>query len=295
MTIFESGYSGFQYEPTSVFTRIRALATAEFGRIFKTKKGVILFIFCVVYAVVMLVLVHIFVDGMQRLTPRMSPFEPEFYLGHSVEEGVLTMLLLTSIVSVRSIAGDKNVNALEIYWTRGISPWQYFFGKWLGSFVLLAVVYIGGPLVAWLYGWLSAPDSKFFDTTIEFFPAILLAITVKCGLISFFAVGFSGIVGTPNAATFLWLFVNMGSDALVGLLVALTRRSARFAPEEGDDYIWYEALCPWEAIKRIDHSIVGLRQGNDYPVWIAWACLGVLAVFVLSRLRRNLRTTEAME
>ena len=63
-------------------------------------------------------------SGFERLSPRFSPFTREFYLGYSTDQGFLAFILLTSLIGVRSISGDKAVNALEIYWTRGITPWS---------------------------------------------------------------------------------------------------------------------------------------------------------------------------
>ncbi len=306
MTIFDSGYSAFRYEPVGPVGRITALARTEFGKIFKSKKGLILFIACVVYIVVLLVLVFFNLGpqsarseqiqgGLEMLSPRLSPLRREFYLGYSTDQGFLAFILLTSIIGVRSISGDRAVNALEIYWTRGITPWGYFLGKWMGSFFLLAAVFVAGPVVAWLYGLISAPDATFFEATVRFIPMLVLALVLKCLVLSFLAVGFSGLGSSPNVVTFLWLIAILGSATLVRILKMFSSLQNRRNPEHiSDSTDWYDALCPWDAMVRIEEHIAGLVSTTDYEVWIAWTSLGVLILFLLFRLRHHLRTTEAM-
>jgi ABC-type transport system involved in multi-copper enzyme maturation permease subunit len=304
MTIFDTGYSAFQYEPVSPLARIWSIARMEFGKIFKSKKGLVLFILSVVYVMVLLVLTFFnlgpnseqFSEIGKQLSPRLSPFTREFYLGYSTDVfGFICFVLLTTIIGVRAIAADKAVNALEIYWTRGISPWGYFLGKWIGSFLLLVVVYVAGPLVVWLYGLLSAPDVTFMQETVKFIPSVILALLIKCAVLSFLAVGFSGLSSSPNIAMFMWLIGILGSRALVTILKGFARRHRGDHPEivqDGPD--WYDALCPWDAMVRIEEHVAGITSVSDYNVWIAWASLGALSVVLLVLLRRSLRTTEVM-
>ena len=299
MTILDGSYGSFQYEPIGQLGRILALAKMEFSRIFKSKRGLTLFIACVVYVVVLLVFAYFNLGpeaaeaarARDMLPPRMSPFRREFYLGFSTNEGFLAFILLTAIISVRSISGDKAVNALEIYWTRGITPWGYFLGKWMGSFALLATVFVAGPLVVWVYGMVSAPDMFFIETTARFVPMILVALVLKCVVLSFLAVGFSALGSSPNVATFLWLIVILGSSAMVELLQDLSRRRD---PEDISGPDWYGALCPWDAVVRVEEHIGGMVRASDYPVWIAWTSLAAFCVVLIVFVRPRLRTTEAI-
>ena len=89
MTILDSGYSALEYRSVGVLGRIAALVRMEFGKIFRSKKGLFRFAAGVVYVVVLLVLVYFNLgpdteqlarvkDGVARLSPRISPLTPEF-------------------------------------------------------------------------------------------------------------------------------------------------------------------------------------------------------------------------
>ena len=306
MTIFNTGYSSLQYEPVAGWKRLWPLTRMEFLKMFKTKRRVLVYVGCVAYIVVKLVLLWAQLgpesadlrrglEMMERVSPGMSPFHVKFYMNYSTDLGFLPFILMTCLVSVRAISADKEVNALEIYWTRGITSWGYFLGKWMGSLLVLGSAFFAGPLVMWLYGLISAPDSLYFERTIEFMPQVLFALALKCVILSFIAVCFSTFGSTANVATFLWLLMILGTKALGEILAEIARETTRHNPEYVDDSpIWFQAICPWDAMKRIEEHITGLARVSDYPPWIAWAFLGGISLFLMTRLRKQLSTTEAI-
>lgn len=304
MTIFNTGYSSFDYESESPLKRLWPIAKMEFLQLFRTKKGLLAFIFCILFVVVKAVAIwwilssdaNQMVQVLEQVWPGLSPVRPEFYINHATGGfGWIPFLVLTCLVSVRSISGDRAVNALEIYWTRGVSPWGYFLAKWVGSFLLLGAAILAGPILLWFYGLLAAPDMTYFDRTIEFMPQVLLALTLNCLIMSFLAVGFSAMSSSPNLAMFLWMLMLGGSKTLGEILNVVDRfrmRRADVVYEPG----WYKAICPYEAMDRIQEDMVGLVPGpSDFDqIWIAWVMLGIFAAIVLGVLRRWLRTTEAI-
>ena len=303
MTIFNSGYSTLSYEPVAPLWRLWPLARMEFTKIFRSKKGLLVFLACIAFLIVKAVILWAYLGPesqqlgrgmsmMENFSRGMSPFRREFYLNHSTDWGFLPFLLLTSLVGVRSIAGDKAVNALEILWTRGITPWGYFVGKWAGSLLLLAAAFFAGPLILWLYGMLTAPDGLYWEKTIEFMPQVLLALLLKCVVLSFLAVGFSALSSSTRVANFLWLLMILGTEALGQILTVISRAVRR--SEDVLDPPWYRAICPWEAMKRIEENIAGVARPSDYAVWIACASLGILVLFLVYRLRGQMRTVEAV-
>ena len=311
MSIFGTGYSSVSYEPVPQASRLWALIRQEFTLIFRTKKGMSLYLLCMAYTVVKLVIMYITLAPQTEILSRMadtagravsgfSPYSVAFYNNHSTEGiGLVVFLLLTCVVSVRAIAGDRAVNALEFYWTRGISPWGYFTAKWLGSALLLGSVFVGGPLLLWLFGSLWAPDLTYLEQTWEFMPQVLLSLMLKCLLLSFFAVGFSALSAAPNVAMFLWLILILSTEMLGNVLTEVVRQVQRNSPMSSISEIpWYKLISPWEAVTRIEVYFAGDVPGpsdvEDSRVWIAWLVLGLLAVFLLQRLRRFLRTSEAV-
>jgi ABC-type transport system involved in multi-copper enzyme maturation permease subunit len=307
VTIFDTGYSALDYRPVPPLARLWPLIRQEFQQLFKTRKGLLVFLVCIAFVVIKAFILWVRLapdsemmeqgmDMMARVSPGLSPFRREFYINHSTDWGWLPFLLLTGLVSVRSIAADKAANALEIYWTRGISPWGYFVAKWMGSCLLLAAAFLAGPLVLWIYGMLSAPNLRYLETTIQFMPQVLLALALTCVVLSFLAVGFSAMSNSPNVATFSWLLMIGVSYALGEVLYRLARSAMRNDPEQLAEVPWFKAICPYESMVRIQEDIAGLVPGpSDFEqVWIAWSILGLLVGLIILRLRSVLRTTEAV-
>jgi ABC-type transport system involved in multi-copper enzyme maturation permease subunit len=306
MTVFDTSYSSLEYQPVGPLARLWPIIKMEFLQIFRQRKGLLIFIGCVAFVVVKALLLwatlspdsEAMAEGikmLERMSPSLSPLRPEFYINHATDWGWLPFLFLTSLVSVRSISGDRAVNALEIYWTRGISPWGYFVGKWMGSFLLLAAAFLAGPVVLWLYGVIAAADGAFWDRTVEFMPSVLAALTLHCLVMSFLAVGFSSMSSSPNIAMFLWLLMIGGSKTLGTILTTISAYQLR-RTEVVFEPPWYKAICPYEGMIRIQEDMAGIVPGpSDFEqIWIAWAILGVYALVILWNLRRLLRNTEAV-
>ena len=51
MTIFDSGYSSVSYQPVAPLARLWPLARMEFTKIFRTKKGLLVFLACIAFQV----------------------------------------------------------------------------------------------------------------------------------------------------------------------------------------------------------------------------------------------------
>jgi hypothetical protein len=310
MSVYDLGYSSVRFDAVRSISRLWPMIRQEFQLIFRTKKGVILYLLCAAYVIVKLAVMYVTLTpeseamsqamgAAARMVSGWSPFGIEFYNNQSTENfGLVLFLVLTCVICVRTIAGDRATNALEIYWTRGITPWGYFLAKWAGSALLLGSIFVGGPLVLWLVGNLWAPDWTYLEQTWEFMPAVLAALTIKCVVLSFIAVGFSALSTSANGATFLWLLLILGTQAFGQVAYMVARGVMRGRPEELSVTPWYTLVSPWEAITRIEVYLAGntpdLSMVEDGRVWIAWACLGVLAAWLLSRLRKFLRATEAV-
>ncbi len=315
MTIYGVGYRGLEYQPTSWFGRIWPIATMEFHKLFRTKRGLGLFIAAYWYVLIKVVCLYIFLgvamdaqgqtvrqgfEVMQQISAGanalINPFVPGFYFDHALEHGFYAFLILTSLVSVRAIAGDRATNALEIYWTRSISTWGYFLGKWLGSFLLLAAVFVGGPLFCWVFSQLIAPDWDYLAHTIGYVPRILVVLLLQCLVLSFLAVGFSAFARNPNLATFLWLGILLGSMTVAKLLKALAREFWA----SWDEVLGYDAIWLWDAVSRICYDLAGEVRGGlghslgDYGVGYAWLSLSVYITVVLLIQWRQLRTDKGV-
>ncbi len=293
MAIFDRGYRDLIYQPTRVLARIWPIARNELAAMFHIRFGTIVFSACLLPTIGQLIFL-LMQAGIWEAAPsgragramsfsdRMNPSSPSFYLWPITTMSFVPFLVLTTLVSVRAIAKDRAAGALEIYWTRAISPWSYFLGKWYGSFLLLACAFFAAPLVLWITSVLLAPDWSQFETTIGFMPGLLLGLAWMCAMLSLLAVGVSALASTPNLAAILWLFLIMGSMFLSEILRRLLRET------------WTLAINPWFAGKRVVDQLAGVTPFNDYSPWTALAWISTLAVVVLLFARRRLRVLEAV-
>ncbi len=296
MVIHDQGYRALQYEPQPTWVRLLPLARLEFSVLFRRKLGQSLFFLCLLPCVFQL-LVHLWRSGMVELggiqgaralageIPGLDPANRRFYLDPILSYSRELMLVLTALVSCRAIAKDRAAGALELLWTRGITPAQYFLGKWLGSLWLLGIPCVVGPLVLWLYAVLNAPDWTLLERTIVWMPQAVLGLTFFAVVISFLALLFSAMAAGPNVATLFWLVLMGGSFAASRFLSVVFR---------GQD--WWRSLYPFDSTARIARWIAGHEgiPGATWPVGVAWiGLLLCVALFGLPAWRR-LRLSEAI-
>lgn len=314
MTIYGVGYRTLEYQPTSWFARVGAIASLEFKKPFRTRWGVILFILAFWYVVVKIGAMYFFLgtptdlegEAMRRAMEMfassspgaralLNPFVPAFYFDHALEHGFLVFLVLTSLVSVRAIAGDRGTNGLEIYWTRSISPLGYFLGKWLGSFLLLGAVFFGGSLFCWFFSQLIAPDWDYLGYTIAYVPLVLGVLFLQCLVLSFVAVGFSALMKSANVAVFIWIGVLVGAKFVAALLGQIARA---FSLVAWDEAVWFDAIWIWDAVNRICYHLMGetrpVRWPDDYHLGAAWCSVAIYLAAVLVILWRQLRTEKGV-
>lgn len=295
MTIYGVGYRQLSYEPTAMWRRLWPIARMEFRSMFRHRLGIIGFLLCQGPAIGSLVILMIQL-GVWKLTggdeamtarsalvpfdqdSRANPFSVLFFINPVIVESRLPFIVLTFLVSCRAIAKDRGANALEIYWTRGITPMGYFLAKWFGSFLLLGVGFIALPALLWLLGILMASDSAMWDATISFMPRVLLSLILFTLLMSGLAVGFSALSRSPNFSSILWLFLIVGSAVFGQVLTRVFRGQP-----------WLAAISPWDAAKRLVEWGSGVTGSDSDPIWSAWLVLGiivcVLGTAVISRLR----------
>jgi len=294
MAIHGTGYRPLEYRPTSLLRRMWAISALEYKSLFRRRLGVMVFIACLAPALFNLVIVCIQMGLFQFSMPegdvqvvvsRLDPKSIDFYLTSVVGEfpSFLVFLVLTSLVSCRAIAKDRESSALEIYWTRGITPRDYFVAKWLGSFLLLGTVFVGGPLLNWLLGVAFAPDEEFFAVTSVFVPRVLLGLVIFTAGLTFVAVLFSAIAGTANLASILWLFLLLGTAAVGRVLARVF----------GGEW-WFKAIDPWDALKRVAEWVSGYVPRQNYDPMLALLSVSAVILVLLFLAARRLRGEEAI-
>lgn len=293
-------YRGLDCELVGPFQRLWPLARQEMLGLFRTKLGVALYFVCLFPSLGRLVMILIMfgvldfgprrlVDRLNQNMPpsmdRLNPQRAEFYFegALSTMPGMIFFLLLTSMVVARCIARDRATNALELYWTRGISPWGYVFAKWLGGFLITASLTVGMPLMLWLSACFLAEDwSLLLETGPQFFVG-LVAIAFMTGIWTAIGTLLSAIASSANLAMVAWSMLLVGSSA-VGFVLsrALDERSLR------------SCMSFWDAGRVVVRAIADLPQ-RDASVFGAFMMLGTLSTLLVLLARKRMRVVEALQ
>lgn len=297
MTIYGLEYRPAPYQPEPARRRLLPIVKLEFTTLFRSKWGVVLFVACLFSAIVrfVMLLLRMGVLGGGNMLPgrrptrmpgelaSLDPWAREFYLEPVVsEEGLVPLLILTALVTARAIAKDRSTNALELYWTRGISPAGYCVAKWLGSLLLVAMATAGAAIVLWVTGVAMAPDWTFCDDTIGFLPSVVGGLLVFVTVLTGLCILFSSVAGTPNLAAILWCILLVGSSAAAHMVADLTNERS-----------YVSRLSVWDAAATVARAIAGLPE-RQASLPGALLLLGVVAGLLAWLARRRLRLQEAV-
>jgi ABC-type transport system involved in multi-copper enzyme maturation permease subunit len=297
MTIYGVGYRKLEYAPEPIWRRLQAIAVIEFRSLFRSRWGVALFILCLAPSIVSLVVLLSQVGVLQlegrpgshlreqirhqmASDPHAMRFLPDnlrFYLEPIITESLLPFLVLTGLVSSRSIAKDRAANAMELSWTRGISPRGYFLAKWFGSAGLLVEIGVVAALVLWLIGVLLWQDWSLLETTATFLPQTALALFTFTAVMSYLPVALSALANTPNMASILWVMLLMGSMA-AGHVVEQVMR----------EHSWLQLISVWDAAGSVARAIAGVRERSEVlraAVTNLVVVTAALTVLVVRRMR----------
>lgn len=298
MTIHDLGYRTLEYRPTATVTRLLTLARVELRAVFRSRRGVALFCLCLLPAVVSAVILlmqmgvlEIGPDRFREVAFRATPgwinaWSGEFYLEPPVRgfSSRLPFLVLTAWVTVRSIPRDRVAGALELLWTRGITPRGYVLARWAGSFGLLALPCVLAPLVLWVLGLLTAPDdSAFFASTAPFVPGVLAGLVVFTAVLTALAVLLSAVPARPNAAAVLWVVTILGTATLARVMTELVPALPAAA-----------AVSPWYAGERLVEAIAGVPSRWGFGAGTAAASLALWLAAAGALAARRLRLREAL-
>ncbi len=297
-------YRPAPYRPTSRWERLRPLVRLEFGSIFRSKWGVAIFLATLIPSFVRLVILLIWTGalalgggggaagaGMRKMGERppeqiqeLLPDHVGFYTEGVVAPGwgLVMFLVLTSLVTARAIAKDRATNALELYWTRGISPIGYFLGKGLGCFLVTGMMTIAAPFVLWVTGVFLAEDWSFLAKTWTFLPGVLLGLTVFTASLTTICILLSAIAGSPNLAAILWCLLLAGSEAFGQIISNVLK-----LPAIGS------SVSVFDAAGTLARTCAGNVDRDASPMGAAISLCSIIAVLSVV-LRRRLRLSEAV-
>ena len=297
MVVHDFGYRAYEGERTSSLTRCFELAKSEVKRAFKGKRFLLFYIFCITPAILRLVLlyVHFVVQGDEqgsRLAARMGNRgfwsilaivdQPEFYF-NAMLAGTMVLVLMFSAVAISGIvAKDRAENALELYFTRGITPLHYIIAKWAAAFFLMLCQLLFPILAVWILGVYIAPDWQYFADTVGFMPNLILGLSFFCASLAFLATALSTSTDSPRFALMRWF----GAFMLLSILGTIIWQVFE-KPE-------LLVVSPWHVLTQVAAWLadVEIEPGPDTKwAWLAWLGMMVLAAFWM---RMHLKPVEVV-
>jgi hypothetical protein len=294
-------YRPAEYRPIPAWRRAWPLVRQEAGAVFGTRWGRVLYALCLVPLLVRSVILLI-IDGVLQFGPPvlrnrlasgpptgsgpmagLDPRRVDFYAGVALDgPAMLFVLLLSSMVVARSIARDRMTNALELYWTRGITPRAYLLAKWLGGALVVGSITVLAPVVLWLLAILLAEDWTLLTATAPQFAATLAGLVLVTCLWTAIGTFVSAAAPSANVATVVWTVAMMGTLAVAEMLAAVLQRE------------WLRScLSLWGAGDTVVRAVGGLPQQR---VSVAGAVLLLAGMVIWTgwRARSRLRLEEAI-
>ena len=286
-------YRSRAFTPVPAWRRWWPLARQEFGGLFASRWGVALYCLCLLPAVGRLLLLLI-VCGVIRLAPgarppfsarrgglALNPEHVEFYFDHVLQPlpGLVFMLLLGTLVVARAIAKDRTTNALELYWTRSITPGAYVLAKWVGATMLMATMTVCAPLVLWCAATLLADDWSLLQATGLGMVRATLGLLLVTAVWTAIGVLISAAAASPNAAMVVFAALLIGTRA-IGVVVA------RIAADP--DLV--TCFSVWDAGGAIARAVAGVPQQDVNLVGATSLLAGLL---LLTGLRARARLSVA--
>lgn len=272
------------------------LARHEFGILFRSKWGVALFCACllplVVRTFVLMIRFGVVNFGanprrnmlaQSQAFAQWDPLRPDFYVEMVMGTwpGLLILVLITSSVSAAAVARDRRTNALELFWTRGISPWGYLLAKWVGSLLLLSLLTCVGPVVLWGFACLMAEDWSLCAETAPFLVPMLAGLLLATAAWTAICVLLSALSQSPNQAIVGWCMLVVGSTAVGAVLSRVFH--------DPSIRTW---LSIWDAGGVVARQLAGVTARG--PFESAAMFLGGLLLLLLLFVRRRLALAEAI-
>jgi len=164
--------------------------------------------------------------------------------------------LVSLTIGARVVAGDMQSGAFTFYFARSVRPRDYVIGKLVGNFLLVALIYMAGPLVLAI-ARLGLAEST--DQLIDLLPVIPKALAIGAlGALAFSTVplGFSALVQNPRYSMALWASYYLIVGGMAWVLSAATDSGVAaldLAASLDRIAFWlYDLELVWGRAKRID-------------------------------------------
>ncbi len=180
-------------------------------------------------------------------------------LPKSIQWYTRAAFLVSLTIGARIVAGDLRSGAFTFYFARSVRPRDYVIGKLAGMCALIAMIYVGGPLLLAI-ARLGLSDST--DELIAILPVIPKALAMgMLGTLAFAAVplGFSALVHNPRYAMALWATYYLIVGGMAWVLSRITDSGIAAldlaASLDRIAYYLFDLEVVWGRSKRIDPAL----------------------------------------
>ena len=294
MPVYERGYLPLRDEERPGKPSWLVLPLTEAASWIKNRKLLILWFLCVIPFLVLLVELFMSLSlvvlgegrGPGGASPRAffgDPRTMDFYAKPLLEQSLLPVLVFLAATAIRTVSLARKSGALELYFTRPLTPLRYVLGRWAGAALATASVTALPALLVWLIGALAAPDWDFLAETLWIPGRILLQSGFFALVMGICVCAISSLSASARTSQILWA----GFLAVMHLVFSGGLR--RFLHET-----WPVQLSPWGILQRVGEGILGVEP--EVPLSLP-LCAGLSALMVLLAylvLRKNLKPLEVV-
>jgi ABC-type transport system involved in multi-copper enzyme maturation permease subunit len=304
MPVYERGYRHFEGERSVRLLRFAPITGNGFRLAVRSK----LFLFLVIIPsqisfVVGAVIVYVFFQqapallqqsgarswqAFMMLSEAQSQIGPRLYWVLLTVQTNFWIPVVGAMLAGRLIAADAQSNALEVYFSRPITRFDYSLGKFLTAFGFLLYVTLVPPVGVWAVACLLAPDISYFKATLSMGAGIALNALLVSSVSAVLLLGLSSASKKPRFASALWVGALIFSHVASQILLEAIRLPACYL------------VSVFHNFQRIGYSLVSddlaahvARRGVDLPpIEASIAVLGALVVLSLFLFVRRLRAVE---
>ena len=293
MPIFERGYPALREDERPGKPSWSVLPAEEILSWIRNRKLLVLWFVCIAPFLVLLVrlfmaLSLVALDGGRGggSGPAFMLGDPEkmdFYAKAILQDSLLPVLVFLAATVVRTVSQDRRTGALELYFTRPLTPFRYILGRWAGAAFAVASVSTLPAVLVWLTGALAAPDWTFFRETLWIPGRILLQGAFFSLVLGICASAISSVSSSVRTSQILWA----GFLAVMHLVFSGGLR--RFLRET-----WPVQVSPWGTLQRVGEAILGVEPEVPLSLPLSLGLSLFLAAAAYLVLRRNLKPLEVV-
>jgi ABC-2 type transport system permease protein len=194
----------------------------------------------------------------------------------------LVVFVMAVYVGAGLIANDRRANALQIYLSKPLTRGEYVFGKLAILMTFLLLVTWAPAVVLLLVQVALAGNFTFFRNNIFLFPAITVFAFIDVTVVAVTMLALSSLSKSSRYVGILYAAVIFFSQAIYGVLYAVTRSSAMS---------W---ISPSANITQIGDVIFRLPPRYDTPWIVSFVLVAALVAGSGLVLERRIRGVEVI-